>query len=676
MPLPLPILDDRKYEDIVQEARTRIPRYTSEWTDFNDSDPGMTLLQLFAWMTDMLLYRLNQVPELNYRKFLQLLGIQLRPAQSAQVDLTFQLNRPDTPTALIPQGTRVAGPGSPPMVFETAETLSAVGPILTAALVFDGFAYDDVSKANSKPGGNFFAFGRHAHEKSALLLGFDSPSDFPNDLIDLMVYVHTEVTSPIGVQCGIDISRIKPPATVDWQYLDGSTWKPLLMESDATRAFTKSGHVRVRLTDAAPKMAKQSVGGLSQPLYWLRAYLHRSQYDRPPQLEQVVTNTIAAIQAVTLTDEVLGGSNGQPRQTFRLATAPVLVLDKSYSVPGVDGKTVEVRSVLLEVDEGGPSAADRRGAFLAWQEVDDFFRSGPADPHFTVDHTTGDVLFGDGRRGRIPLPNPANPSANIVARRYRSGGGIGGNLGSGTITALRAGIPGVQSVTNLRPAIGGAEQESIDDAKLRAPAELKSRERAVTADDFELLAIKAPGANVARAKAVPLYDPRYADIEIPGVVTVIVVPASDQVNPIPNETTLTTVCAQLNRYRLLTSEVHVVPPTYNRVRITVDAVAKPQADVATVTNAILKELAAYLSPLTGGDSGNGWDFGGTIYYSKLYRRILDLPGVDRIENNALVIEVDGHAGATCEDVPIGRYALVYTIASENKVNVSYGAGAP
>jgi hypothetical protein len=122
--------------------------------------------------------------------------------------------------------------------------------------------------------------------------------------------------------------------------------------------------------------------------------------------------------------------------------------------------------------------------------------------------------------------------------------------------------------------------------------------------------------------------------------------------------------------------VHVVPPTYNRVRITVDAVAKPQADVATVTNAIRKELAAYLSPLTGGDSGNGWDFGGTIYYSKLYRRILDLPGVDRIENNALVIEVDGHAGATCEDVPIGRYALVYTIASENKVNVSYGAGAP
>ena len=85
MPLEdyLPRIDNRRFDDILAEVRTRIPRYTPEWTDFNESDPGMTVAQLFAWMTDLLLYRMNLVPELNYLKFLQLIGIELAPAQPA-----------------------------------------------------------------------------------------------------------------------------------------------------------------------------------------------------------------------------------------------------------------------------------------------------------------------------------------------------------------------------------------------------------------------------------------------------------------------------------------------------------------------------------------------------------------------------------------------------------------
>ena len=91
MPLQTPVIDDRRFEDILKEARTLIPRYTPEWTDLNDNDPGMALVQLFAWMTDMMLFRLAQVPELHYIKFLQLLGIELRPAESARAEITFPL---------------------------------------------------------------------------------------------------------------------------------------------------------------------------------------------------------------------------------------------------------------------------------------------------------------------------------------------------------------------------------------------------------------------------------------------------------------------------------------------------------------------------------------------------------------------------------------------------------
>ena len=91
MPLPVPDLDDRSFQDLVNEARRRIPLYCPEWTDHNLSDPGITLIELFAWMTEVLIYRLNKVPEKNYVKFLELLGVRLAPATAASAEVTFRL---------------------------------------------------------------------------------------------------------------------------------------------------------------------------------------------------------------------------------------------------------------------------------------------------------------------------------------------------------------------------------------------------------------------------------------------------------------------------------------------------------------------------------------------------------------------------------------------------------
>ena len=93
--LPEPILDDLRFQkDLVDEARRRIIRYCPDWTDYNISDPGITLIELFAWMTEMLTYRLNLVPEKNYIRFLDLLGLQLKPASCATTELTFRLSVP------------------------------------------------------------------------------------------------------------------------------------------------------------------------------------------------------------------------------------------------------------------------------------------------------------------------------------------------------------------------------------------------------------------------------------------------------------------------------------------------------------------------------------------------------------------------------------------------------
>src|SRR6476659_8441793 len=94
MALTSPILDDRSFEALKKELLQRIPVYTSEWTDHNETDPGIALLELFAYLGESLLYRFNQIPDTTKIEFLRLLGVQPRPAQPAVVLLAASTELP------------------------------------------------------------------------------------------------------------------------------------------------------------------------------------------------------------------------------------------------------------------------------------------------------------------------------------------------------------------------------------------------------------------------------------------------------------------------------------------------------------------------------------------------------------------------------------------------------
>src|SRR5512132_2507195 len=113
MALPVPNLDDRRFQDLVDEAKRLVQQRCPEWSDHNVSDPGVTLIELFAWMTDQLLYRLNRVPDRNYVKFLELIGVRLFPATPARTDVTFWLSAPQPNVVRIPAATEVATPRTP-----------------------------------------------------------------------------------------------------------------------------------------------------------------------------------------------------------------------------------------------------------------------------------------------------------------------------------------------------------------------------------------------------------------------------------------------------------------------------------------------------------------------------------------------------------------------------------
>ena len=650
--LQAPELDDRRFEDLVAEGRSLIPRYAPEWTDHNESDPGIAMLHLFAWLTDQTLYRVNQIPERAYVKYLQLLGIQTRPATPATVELTFTTATP-TADELVPSGTQVATSGGDPgpVVFEVEEGFTAIGAKLVALQVDDA-GLREVTAANDVAGQAFEPFGALARDDAALLLGFDTPGPFTSSPITLFAYVRPPTKALAVAAADVDRASAVPlPAHVVAEFHDGFGWEPTAIQADETRAFSISG--RMVLSGPGGRAAKVALGAVTDARYWLRIRLVSGRYQVAPELDRIELNTVRAVQAVTIRDEVLGGSNGMANQgPFALSTIPVV-----RGEPGVgpvrwrgDGLRVVVRDVELEIDEGsGPEP---------WQQVDDFLASTPDDPHFTLDRTTGEVRFGDGHTGRIPVAFGAGD--NIVARWYRAGGSARGNVGADTVVTMQTAAPGIKTVTNRLPASGGADEERVEEAKRRAPAALKSKGRAVTAEDFEVVALDAPAA-VGRVHALPLRHPAHPGSIVPGAVTVLVVPASPGPAPQPTETTLRAVCQHLNRHRLITTEVFATGPTYRRVRILGDLVVARDRDLAVVRAAVADRLAQWLHPLRGGDDGLGWPFGGTIFASALLGVVVGVPGVARIRDNQLLVELDDEVQNFCRDVELGVGELVEAV---------------
>jgi predicted phage baseplate assembly protein len=286
-----------------------------------------------------------------------------------------------------------------------------------------------------------------------------------------------------------------------------------------------------------------------------------------------------------------------------------------------------------------------------------------------LNRTTGEIRFGDGTRGAIPIANVENPAANVVARIYQFGGGTRGNVAAGLVKTPLVSVAGLaeDQITNLFAATDGRNEETLDQAKDRAPATLKAKCRAVTAEDFEELAKRV--GTVKRAKALPLYHPAFPGVQVPGVVTVIVIPENDQPNPMPSEGTIRSVCAFLNQRRLLTTEVYVIPPEYHRVEVRAEIIADNTADLAEVKQAVEDRLTEFFSPLKGGNDRLGWPFGGDIFFSLVYQRIFGVAGVRRVEKVTIVL--DGEEAEECRDVAVPTGALLFSDGHDIQVNYAF-----
>jgi len=634
MALPRPKLDDRTFQDIVDEAKKRIPHYIKEWTDHNVSDPGVTLIELFAWMTDILLYRLNQVPDLHKVEFMQMLGITLREPIPANVPVTFWLSQPqEVPTGapsqgvVIPAGTEVASTQTEreaSIVFTTDADLRVLSPQLSTVLARtlgrsgDRAAFREQNLRRLEAGfGGFEVFSTLPQVNDALYFGFD------NDLSHHILGFDLDF-DPAG---GAGVDPTLPPYVWEASTGDATTrWQTCEVELDTTRSMNTAGRVQLHL----PSMGK--VDFEQGDRYWVRVRIKEitsrerqegmRPFEKTPMLRKakVATwgGTVPTTHAQVVASEALGQSDGTPGQRFRLQKAPIL-------------KRHAEETLVVQVEGRLPQH---------WQEVPDFADSDADAPHYTLDSISGELRLGPAVRqpdGTIKLYGAVPPRhANLVFRSYRFGGGQDGNVGPGVLNTLKTAIPYVARVSNREAAWGGLDAESLESAMVRLPAMLRSRDRAVTESDFEFLATQALPAAIGRVKCLQP-RPSEAGRVAPGQVYVLVIPRvarpagylePEQLELDPGEVQALT--AYLDERRLLTTRLDIRPPAYYWVACRVQLRAAPGAAQAEVEGEVLRRLYRFLNPLTGGPNGKGWPFGRDLFVSDVYQCLQGLPNVQFI----------------------------------------------
>ncbi len=667
MTLPAPNLDDLRFQSsLVDEARRRITRYCPEWTEYNLSDPGITLIELFAWMTELMVYRLNRVPEKNYIKFLEMLGLQRLPASSARTELTFWLSAaiPFAPNNLqtipVPQGFEVRSEMSDDEVlFTTDRPLEIVPPLLTQVRTDQEFNKNYFPRLGLE---TFYPFNRNMpQEGDTFYLGFDPANNISGHILQFVF--ECEPTEAVGIR------REDPPWVWECLTADG-LWQEIKPSAQDGEKDTTGGlnNENGSLVVYLPMSLKSGLlYGLNA--IWLRCRVEQRNplqglYSESPRVKKIgafsIGATTSAMHSVYVQEEVLGSSSGEPGQSFDLSHSPVLNLQPEET---------------LEVEEN----RDGDVVFVPWKQVDDFSKSTHFDRHFVLDNAVGTVRFGPSVRqpdgtivqyGRIP-----ENGRNIRFSRYRYGGGIRGNLPVASLSSMSMSLAYISRVSNLIRAVGGRDQETLDELKLRAQRELQAQRRAVTAQDYEQFTLRC-SRSVARARCL---TPGAAVNGASGTISVLVVPAVADALHAGNLAALhmqdslqSEIRAYLDQYRLMTTALQVREPRYIGVKVKARIVPQDFVRPAEVEQRVREELQRYLTPvaidaqqplLQSGEKWEGWQFGRDLFAAEVISLIQQVPSVKYV----LDVEISSRPVVPMEEKVIFEDAAPLELTPVDKV---------
>jgi len=690
MPLEVPVLDDRNFEEILEEAKRRIPVHTPEWTNFDvESDPGITLIQIFSFLTDSLIYRANRVPELNRLKFLELLDVPLQPAAAARGIITIRNDRGPLQALPLAAGVVVAAGN---VNFLTRDGVTVL-PV--EAQVYYKRAIDTNDERIPEFQRRFAAI--QAAEEAALLEEVGE-SVTPIPVSELKFYETTPLAAPTSGQPNpmVDMAT----ETLDGLYLAllaPANVPPAQVRTVLANRILSIGVVpalvdeipplraqrTTRQRDAVPTFVCEVPDPTSPPTApryrRLRPLEHPDVFNDlgiiqvklpeadgleswdfgepfqdgigalPPRLEdeQVNRRLVTWLRLrLPVDDEATLSAESASRvrltwvgiNAVRILQAIPVVNELLGSGNGEPDQEFQVAttpvlpaSVRLEVEVGD-------NEWQSWRLTDDLLAAAERDEVFTLDPEAGQIRFGDGLHGARP------PVGRRVRISYQYGGGVAGNVGIGAISRspdvrLQAGY----KVTNPIATYGGDDGETVAEGERNIPLYLRHRDRLVTEEDFRNIVMRTPGVAVGRVDVLPLYDPTTTPTEpAPGRVTLLVIPATDALRPLwptPDRLFLRTVCDHIAPRRLITTEIHVRGPVYVPVYVTVGLQVREGHFRDVVRQAVDQRLHEYLSALPpGGPEATGWPRNRQLLARDLEAIVSRVAGVEYVVGLQMSVE--------------------------------------
>jgi hypothetical protein len=693
MPLKIPSLDDRRYQQLVEESLARIPTTTPEWTNFNPSDPGVTLIQVFAFLTESLLYRANQIPERNRIKFLQLLGVPLQPAAPARGIITITNERGPMETITLERDLEVRAGQVP---FRTQRGLDVL-PV-EAYVCFKRKLVDQPEEKKL-----------YYRELYASFLGDDTSAD-PQADVELYELVPLAARGANGVNVTAEtvdnalwialLARPQVSPDEAREKIAGKTVSlalvPRLESGEASRRLAPAGAdisspktVRIEIPNvpadgklaagtvpafrsiatlampAEPAVFEAQLPGASQLNLWQDIDpLELGADGFPPTLEdtamneRVITwfrvvwpdgvaaevawagiNATLIAQRTRVLNELLPAGTGEPDQSVILSHTPVIASSVKLTVTPPNDKPEQWKLIddLLAAGAEVPAPDLREPPVRV-----------PATPQpskvFVLDAESGRITFGDGARGTRP---PAGAALRVT---YDYGAGRAGNVGENAVNQAPA-LPAGLKVFNPVRTWGGAEGEKITEGEKQITRYLQHRDRLVTASDFESITKRTPGVDIGRVEVLAAYNPTLARQEpgsAPGAVTLMLIPKYSGTRPdapSPDQPFLASVCAFLDPRRLVTTELFLRGPDYVPLWISaaieiVPTGADPDSpnSTAVVREAVKRQVRDFLAPIRA--EGGGWPLRRSVLQLELMAEISRVEGVALV-NKLLLAAGDG-----------------------------------
>jgi predicted phage baseplate assembly protein len=669
LPIPNPSIDDKSYQDIVEESKKKISVYSKRWTNHNVSDPGITFIELFSWLAESQIYSLNKISLKNYLKFLRLLGHDalIKPASPPKLQLTFNGSNLREPL-MIPKSTLVNPLDlTNNIAFDTDENLLVLPLQISKMLVSTKLGYEDHTLQNDTIGnGYFYPFTESPSPGiSGFYVGLENLSgksiDYLSGSILCVSFYVFEDDLPLVGSHGTEDLKVYLSSSVIWEYLSfdvkepaevsSSTpmqWTPLILNEDTLRALTINGRISFQIpfkdidscstldligtrflaTDNRnTRSAKNSNIGNNEnnkKLFWIRCRLKESHYEIVPRLTAVLLNTISATFGL-IVEKVYHIGNGLPGQIIEInpPNTPVIEI--------IQVKTIDSNNGDLE---------------KIWTEVEDFDASTPDDLHFVCNLTKDNILFGNGINGYMPKIDEK------IVVKFRTGDVGQNSLINAKMTFTSQSGQDIEAVNYIQ-STRGIDREALSDAIARARKDLTIPYKAVSSPDFEYIAINTPGTRISRAKA-------FVSLDEINSVTVIVVPFSFDEAPTPSKGLLKTVHHHLDIHRLITTRIKVKGPDYVGISVITKIRIKKNSNPQTVKDSVCTSLVNFINPISRNPEQNAWPFGRDVYKSEVYALIGSINGVDciidlRIFGSGDFKNFENRDGNTI----IRNYSLVY-----------------